>query len=46
MPPAPFCTCVKYCLLVVFHAAMYRGIDFKRGSREDGGDWGLGWFVG
>jgi hypothetical protein len=21
--PAPFCTCVKYCLLVVFHAAMY-----------------------
>jgi hypothetical protein len=23
MPPAPFCTCVKYCLLVVFHAAMY-----------------------
>jgi hypothetical protein len=23
IPPAPFCTCVKYCLLVVFHAAMY-----------------------
>ena len=30
MPPAPFCKCPKYCLLVVFHAAMYFSMQFVK----------------
>ena len=28
--PAPFCKCPKYCLLVVFHAAMYFSMQFVK----------------
>jgi len=42
--PAPFCKCPKYCLLVVFHAAMYFSMQFVKVvcSEEEMEEPGLG----
>jgi hypothetical protein len=43
-PAAPFCKCPKYCLLVVFHAAMYFSMQFVKlvCSAEEMDEPGLG----
>ena len=42
--PAPFCKCPKYCLLVVFHAAMYFSMQFVKAvcSEDEMEEPGLG----